>query len=129
LLLISKWFLFLNLEVISEFKDKYNRPEERFECKNCVVRNEPKALSAAYSTQVSVHMENPAKPDINLVIFNDRHAHANPTKESDFKINYLKPNKEDYRKKRNQTYYPKYDGPFLSKDHKSEYNTEFKKFS
>lgn len=35
--------------------------------------------------------------NIKNVIFNDKSTTLNPTKEFDFKLNYIKPNKDDYR--------------------------------
>jgi hypothetical protein len=47
---------------------------------------------------------------------------------SDYKINYAKPEKSDYRVKRNQVYIENHNEPSISKDLKSEYRTTYPKY-
>ena len=47
---------------------------------------------------------------------------------SDYKINYAKPEKNDYRVKRNLVYIENHDKPSISKDLKSEYRTTYPKY-
>lgn len=61
------------------------------------------------------------KNDIQKTIYNDKFSIINPTNLSDYKVNYLTPDKAAYRKKRTQTFYPKYDNSCVEKNAKSEY--------
>ena len=68
------------------------------------------------------------KKNIHKTIFNDKFSMITSTKGSDYALNFVKPDKTDYRKKRNQTYYPNYDGSSVKKDDTSEYNDTFTNF-
>lgn len=120
-------------------------PKERYEYPSTVPTHRAVSLNSNYSTSQSMlsspssstssytpssfssstrSNKNP-KPDIHKVIFNDRFAMLNPTRDSDYKTNYLEPRKEDYRKKRTELFYPKYNEPSIEKSAQSEYRTEF----
>jgi hypothetical protein len=68
------------------------------------------------------------KKDIQKTIYNDKFSLINPTKQSDYRVNYLSPDKSDYRKKRTETYYPKYANSSVEKNTKSEYMALFSNF-
>ncbi len=96
----------------------------------------PRKLPDNHSTSISTSSSIPisfSKPvkcpqDIRKVIFNDREAQLNPQRESEYKKNFTKLNKEDYRVKRNQTYYP--NNPMtLGKETVSEYHMIYNKNS
>ena len=42
------------------------------------------------------------------------------------KVNYVKPNKEDYRVKRSENFYQKYDEPSIAREIKTEYKKNYK---
>ncbi len=118
----------ITFKVISEYKDAYNKPESRYECQNCVVRSKPVSLSTNYSTSMAIAQSELEKKDIHKTIFNDKFTMIVPTKASDYAVNYVKPEKSDYRKKRTQTYYPNYGGSCIEKTTKSEYTSIFTDF-
>jgi hypothetical protein len=60
------------------------------------------------------------------VIFNEKFAMLKPTRESDYKLNFLNPNKSDYRKKRTELFYPDYSIPCVSRNTKTEYTVEYR---
>lgn len=62
------------------------------------------------------------------VIYNDKSAQSHPNRESDYAKNFAKPNKEDYRVKRNQTYYPN-NPQTMNKNTHTEYSGNFSKSS
>ncbi len=116
---------------MSEYKDNYNSAKSKFECKNCTIRSQPiklNQLNKNYSTTLSKAKSEIEKKDIQKTIYNDQFSLINPTKESDYMINYLKPDKSFYRKKRTDTYYPKYECSSVEKNSKSEYNSLFTNF-
>jgi len=94
----------------------------------------PKSLPSKYSTSIStsdpvhVSFSNPKKcaQDIRKVLFNDKAAQLNPQRESDYIKNFTKPNKEDYRVKRCQTYYPN-NPQTMGKDTITEYDQTYNK--
>ena len=49
-----------------------------------------------------------------------------PTRESDYKLNFLTPNKSDYRKKRTEIFYPDYSVSSIPSNTASEYKIEYK---
>jgi hypothetical protein len=108
-------------KVTSEHRDAYMVPDKRHECNNCVQKSEVKPLSENYSTKIGLPVENEQKPDIKVVLFGDKFQQMVPTLDSDHHRNYLKPNPEDYRKKRTVVYVPKYDEPSISKNTTTEY--------
>lgn len=42
------------------------------------------------------------------------------------KVNYVKPNREDYRVKRSENFYQKYDEPSIAREIKTEYKKNYK---
>lgn len=102
---ILKYFLIKTLKKVeSEYKDNYKLETERFDCSLC--KSESNQSSAniphhqspiVYSTCQAVANDD---KNIHKVIFNDKFALLQPTNKSDFKINFLAPQKSDYRKKR-----------------------------
>ena len=67
-----------------------------------------------------------ARPNIGQVIFNEKFAMLKPTRESDYKLNFLTPNKSDYRKKRTEIFYPDYSVSSIPSNTASEYKIEYK---
>lgn len=68
---------------------------------------------------------NPKKSSQNIqeVIYNDKSAQLNPNRKTDYSLNFKEPNKEDYRKKRTETYFAD-TKQTMTKNTKTEY-TEF----
>jgi hypothetical protein len=68
------------------------------------------------------------KENIKDVIFNDKQTLTNPIRTTDFMQNYTKPEKEDYRRKRCQTYYPQNEQT-MNRETKSEYSHIYNKLN
>lgn len=102
----------------SEYKQNYTSANERVKyAKSSQQLSENQASASTSKTkliQKSVELTDkdvtfPASSTTSLihkVIFNDKFAHLHPTKQSDFVINYVQPEKSAYRKKRTVLLYP-----------------------
>lgn len=99
---------------------------EKYPCENCSQKETTVKSSQTYSTRLAAVADGESKAkDINTVIFNERFAYLNPTKESDFKLNYVKPDPLDYRKKRTQVFRKTYDQSSIASNALSEYKATF----
>ncbi|CAF0708591.1 unnamed protein product [Brachionus calyciflorus] len=117
----------LGFKMISEYKENYMSAKDRYEC-NSNERQTVKKLPENYSTSLAtsdLYVQKSHKPDITAIIYNEKGAHLNPTRDSDYRKNYQQPDKKDYRKKRTQTLYPNYPGSSVPKNTLSEYRKEF----
>lgn len=116
--------------VVSEYNRNYTEADLKFNRVYTVQKNEtPTISSVTNSNSTPVHSlatRKKVKEDIKQVIFNDKKALANPVRQTDFMQNYNRPDKDDYRKKRCQTYYPTNEQT-MNKDTKSEYSVIYNK--
>lgn len=84
-----------------------------------------KKLGENYSTSLAASDLYKNKSDINSIIYNDKQAILKPVHVSDYRTNYLTPDKKDYRKKRTQILYPNYPGSSIAKETMSQYKKDF----
>ena len=99
--------------MISDYKEGYQLPEQRFACERCAppkpqpphIATTGRSLNLAHDTVITVADRTP----IHRTIFNERFAIEHPTKDSDYRHNFMAPEPTDYRKKRTQTLLQKRD--------------------
>ena len=91
---------------------------------------QPKALADNYTTSLAVSKPSKRSTDkisIKEIVFNEKNAILNPTKESDYVFNFKQPQKDDYRKKRTETYYSKHEESALNQLTQTEYKENYNK--
>ena len=111
--------------VTSEYRDNFSGPGQKYECSICIPRSEAKPLPSNYSTAIGKPVENEKNPAIDTIIYGNQFALLNPTKKSEHHSNYIRPDKEDYVKRRTQVFVPKYDEPAIGKDASSTYSDTY----
>lgn len=110
--------------MISEYKDNYTLGKERFKSDSNDCQN-VKKLGENYSTSLAASDLSENKISISTTIYNEKHAILKPVFDSDYRTNYLAPDKKDYRKKRTQILYPNYPGSSIAKETISQYKKNF----